>query len=431
MSNLYVDDGYWDSGYAQTGIEVIWGSKVIYVPRTSMLLIQSSPVEIRQLNLDDFRLALKDLEDNEDGMSYLDTHAHQPPTTVSGVTLARVVEIINDYTVTFEDGLYNVNITGGNSNIADKTNKNQVGVNTANSAGLQDLNTMLVASYDSRVVIDVINGQPGTTIPLGTLSTPVNNIPDAVAIAQANGLGEIFIVGDLTLDAGDNVAGYKLVGQSPVRTTLTINPAADTLNCEIERVTLTGTLDGNSTIRKSVIGAISYVNGTIYSSGLSNAVITLGGNAEALFINCYSTVPGASTPTIDLNGAGQGLGIRGYNGGLTLLNKTGNDPCSIDFVAGHLKLEASCTGGDVHARGIFQLTDNSAGTTIHTEGRAPGLDLITNAMRSTQYGKLEINPINNTLTIYDKDTGAVITVFDLFDENGVPSSSRVFRREVQ
>jgi len=49
--------------------------------------------------------------------------------------LARVVEIINGYTITFENTAYAVNIVGGNSNISDVVNLNLVSVRSANSAG--------------------------------------------------------------------------------------------------------------------------------------------------------------------------------------------------------------------------------------------------------------------------------------------------------
>jgi hypothetical protein len=116
-------------------ITITWGTKVINVPRADMTLIQASP-EIRELDLDDFRLALKDLEDSEEGMCFPDTHTHNAGVTVGGTTLAMVIEIINGYTITFEDGQYAVNLVGANSNVADVTNVNQVSIRSQNSAGL-------------------------------------------------------------------------------------------------------------------------------------------------------------------------------------------------------------------------------------------------------------------------------------------------------
>jgi hypothetical protein len=136
MTTLYVDDSYWLEEYAQIGITIEWGQRVIFVPRSELTLVQSSPTYIYTLDLNAFRLALKDLEDSAEGINYPDTHKHNTEVSISGIVLARVIEIINDYTVTFEDGNYAVNLIGANSNVADKINVNKVSVRSANSAGL-------------------------------------------------------------------------------------------------------------------------------------------------------------------------------------------------------------------------------------------------------------------------------------------------------
>jgi hypothetical protein len=115
-------------------------TRIISVPKADLTLIQSTPFEILELDINVFRLGLKDIEDNVGGISFVDTHLHNTAVTVGGVTLARVVEIINGYTVTFEDGNYAVNLVGANSNIGDVINLNQVQVRSSNSAGLTDLN---------------------------------------------------------------------------------------------------------------------------------------------------------------------------------------------------------------------------------------------------------------------------------------------------
>lgn len=122
-------------------ITIDWGTRVINVPRADMTLIQASP-EIRQLDINAFRLELKDLEDSEEGSVFPDTHRHNTAVTISGFTLSRVVEIINGYTITFEDGQYAVNLVNANSNISDVSNVNQVSIRSANSAGLQDITTL-------------------------------------------------------------------------------------------------------------------------------------------------------------------------------------------------------------------------------------------------------------------------------------------------
>jgi hypothetical protein len=117
-------------------ISVNWPTKVITVPKADTTLIDIGPPEIRQLDMDVFRLALKDLEDDEEGIVWPNTHNHVAPITVGTITLARVVELINGYTVTFEDGTYSVDIVNSNTNIGTEINKNQVSVFINNSTGL-------------------------------------------------------------------------------------------------------------------------------------------------------------------------------------------------------------------------------------------------------------------------------------------------------
>ena len=117
-------------------ITIDWATKIINVPRADLTLIQSAPTEIREMNVNTFRLWLKDIEDNVDGLPFVDTHRHNTQVVLAGLTLARVVEILSPYTITFENGLYAVNLVGANNNIADKTNVNNVSVRSSNSAGL-------------------------------------------------------------------------------------------------------------------------------------------------------------------------------------------------------------------------------------------------------------------------------------------------------
>ena len=117
-------------------ITVDWGTKVIDIPKADTVLEDIGPPEIRSLDVGLLRTTLKDLEDDPEGMPFKDTHTNSGEFTLSGVTYARFVEIINGYTITFEDGQYVVVLSGANHNIADVKNANQVSIVTNNSAGL-------------------------------------------------------------------------------------------------------------------------------------------------------------------------------------------------------------------------------------------------------------------------------------------------------
>lgn len=117
-------------------ITIDWANRVIHVPQAYLTDLGGG---VYELDIDMFRLDLKALEASDQGIVELDTHAHNTLVTVAGTTLARVVEIINGYTITFEDGQYAVNLTGANSNISEVTNVNQVSLRSFNSAGLINL----------------------------------------------------------------------------------------------------------------------------------------------------------------------------------------------------------------------------------------------------------------------------------------------------
>jgi hypothetical protein len=83
-------------------ISVNWSTGVITVNKVDMTLVQTTPYDVYELDVNQFRLALKDLEDDVDGIAFQRTHNHNPPVTFGGVTIARSVEILSPYTVTFE-----------------------------------------------------------------------------------------------------------------------------------------------------------------------------------------------------------------------------------------------------------------------------------------------------------------------------------------
>lgn len=330
-----------------------------------MTLLQTTPVEVRQLDINQFRKTLNDLMDDPEGIWAPTNHIHTAPLTISGVTLARVVEILSPYTITFEDGSYNVNIVGGNSNIADVNNKNSVGINTANSAGLQDPFSLQAASYAGEVVVKANSGFSGTQFPIGTRSSPVDNLADALSIAQTRGLPTFRIIGDLTLTVTDFSDGFIFAADSPVTTTVTIDPDTNITNCTFVNMTVTGTLDGDNTFDHCTVSNLNFFNGLIRNCALSGT-ITLGGGATAGFVNCYSDVPGGGVgqaPTVNMGGSSDtDLLVRGFSGGLILENCTASVDASLDFDSGRFEVASDVSAGTFTVRGIAEVIDNSTGT---------------------------------------------------------------------
>ena len=118
-------------------LTVTWGTKVINVLQADLTPVSGT---LYELDTDQFRKDLKNLEDGEDGMPFPDTHKHNTEVTVAGVTYARFIEIINGYSITFQDGQYTVRLVGSNNNFFDVENgilnQNQVQIIAGNAAGL-------------------------------------------------------------------------------------------------------------------------------------------------------------------------------------------------------------------------------------------------------------------------------------------------------
>jgi len=386
-------------------ISVDWGTKVISVNKVDMVLVQSVPSEIYELDLDVFRLALGELLDDETGMAFPDTHNYFPPLSVGGASLARVIEIINGYTITFEDGQYRAQIVNGNSNIGENVNVNQVSVSTANSAGLQDLGSLQAASFNGGVTVNTSSSYTGTTFPVGTRQTPVNNMADALTIANERGLKVIYLASSITLSSED-ATGHEFIGDSAVVNTCTIDAGANVSNCTFKNLTIMGTLDNANILRECSIGALSSLNGFIFQCALGDT-ITLGGNAQTTIMSCYSGVAGALTPVIDMGGSGQALVLRDYSGGIKITNKTGNDNVSIDLTSGHVILDSTVSDGAIIVRGSGKITNSATGTAVVDSLNLITGDKFTNIAHmveskdptTTKYGNVYyVDPINGSDT---------------------------------
>jgi len=120
-------------------VSVDWNTRIILVPQSDLTSIG---VDKYSYDLNVFRLELKALEDDTDGMPFLDTHRHNTEVFLAGVTYSRTLEIINGYTVEFENALspYSISLTGANHNISDVQVVNSASLIVNNSAGLQTVN---------------------------------------------------------------------------------------------------------------------------------------------------------------------------------------------------------------------------------------------------------------------------------------------------
>ena len=192
----------------------------------------------------------------------------------------------------------------------------QVVRTASSSATLQEQQDIQYSSFDGGVTVDLTSSYSGTVFPVGTPRQPVNNFSDALTIAQNRGFYRFFVLGDAVIDLGLDYTGYTFVGESKNKSHFTISSLANVTNAEFVNATVTGTLDGGNVLFNCSLETLNFVDGFIEQCIL-NDTITLSGGADAHFLDCFSGVPGASTPTIDMGGKRFGTSAsqlqRGYH----------------------------------------------------------------------------------------------------------------------
>ncbi len=283
------------------------------------------------------------------------------------------------------------NISGGNL-VSEDENEDPISpvvpsaftqiVRTASSsATLQEQVDIQYSSFNGGVTFDETSPYSGINYPVGTPRQPVNNWTDALAIARLRGFPKFFIENSTSLSLSADYSGFLFFGQSKSTTLITLEPQADITGAEFRNASIQGVLDGGNTLLDCNILDITYVDGFIEKC-IINSTITLSGTGQANILDCYSGVAGLSTPVLDFGGSGSSLAMRNYDGGLTVMNKTGPEPASLDFHSGQLIMHNSVTNGEIVIRGscVWQNKDSYAGGANVTD-EAFGADVIADAIK--------------------------------------------------
>lgn len=137
-------------------ISIDYATKIISIPKADLTLVSGT---LYELDTEAFRQELMDEQDSEEGMWADTAFTHNTEVTVAGVTYARTIEIINGYSIEFEDGQYTVRLSGSNNNFFDVEagilEQNQVQVISTNSAGLVVVSTVSPTQQQIRDAMDI------------------------------------------------------------------------------------------------------------------------------------------------------------------------------------------------------------------------------------------------------------------------------------
>jgi len=336
--------------------QVDYSTGVIFIPQSDLIFLETGKYK---LDLNEFRKKCRDLEDQFDnGLSYPPMIKYNTTVDTGDVILARVVLLINGYTVTFEDGQYAVLFDGANTNVHNYTNVNQVSIRPNNSTGLQDLSTLLSSAYQGEVVLNILGGQSGTSTPIGTLGKPSNNWSDAMVIADRENAKEINLQGLLTLADGDNAEYRIVVGSHPLNSILIVNNLSDTVGLIAKNLTFSGDLDGGAILEHCVLGQVNYFAGFINDCALTANTIFI--NGVAVMMACSAGSDAAHPPIIDLANA-TSFAIWNYNGNIKIVNCTAGIEIDVTM-NGELYIDPSCTNGAFTISGDCNVNHTQTGS---------------------------------------------------------------------
>jgi len=120
-------------------ISIDFATGVITIPQVDLTLISGSLYELPTETK--FRADVNALMDDEIGIVFDDPILHSTEVTIVGTTYARFIEVINGYSITFENLLMTVRLAESNNNLFDVENgilnaSGNVTVVGQNSAGL-------------------------------------------------------------------------------------------------------------------------------------------------------------------------------------------------------------------------------------------------------------------------------------------------------
>lgn len=242
------------------------------------------------------------------------------------------------------------------------TNNSTVSLNNSDAA-VVDTGIAQSLDYGGVIHINTNIGSSGTTYPAGTLAQPLNNISDAKVLADTFGIKEFHIFGSLTIDT--DLEGFIVFGGN-------LNDVVTIQNVSVDKTTfkqclLQGTYTGEIAADNCILNSgLTGMNGYFQHCGFLGSM-NFSPNAQCVFNDCHSQIPGTSSPSLYMN-TGVQLSLRKYSGGLAIYNAGAGSTATLEFLVGNCRLLSGNTGGQIVIRGLATLTDESSGTEVLIDG---------------------------------------------------------------
>ena len=206
----------------------------------------------------------------------------------------------------------------------------------------------------------------------GIISHPVSTFAAARTIADAIGLNRYYLEGNSDITLGATHVDWEFCGVGAVADNTLNFGSQDVSRSRFCNLTLEGTQGGAARI-EAIECALQDPGGgatTLHIFALRCGLVDdveIDTSNNNVFDSCYSLVAGATTPKIIATGAAGTLELRHYSGGIELKALSASHNVSIEGM-GQVVFNADCNvNANVSIRGLFTITDNTAGMASLTQ----------------------------------------------------------------
>ena len=207
----------------------------------------------------------------------------------------------------------------------------------------------------------------------GTIGNPVSTFAAARTIADAIGLNRYYFEGNSDITLGATHVDWEFCGVGAVADNILNFGSQDVSRSRFCNLTLEGVQAGAGRI-EAIECALQDQAGagatTLHIFALRCGIvdeIEIDTSNNNVFESCYSLVAGDMTPSIIATGAAGTLEIRHYSGGIELQTLSASHNVSIEGM-GQVIFNADCNvNANVSIRGLFTITDNTAGMASLTQ----------------------------------------------------------------
>jgi hypothetical protein len=237
-------------------------------------------------------------------------------------------------------------------------------------ATIQQLPEIEHGMYQNQVTIDVINGVPGSAYPIGTPQNPVNNLADAKAIAVLRGLLKLYIIGPFTVQAGESISGYTLLGTGPENTFTSLASGCTTAKTDFQNMSVSGRQNGETHYHSCDIGELSNVHCQFERCRLIGPMHMHPNAADTTVLyECYTGDIAGAEFVLDMNNSPVHMSFNAFYGKMRIINmnKATAGIITINMGAGKITIDASCTTGTIKIRGTGEVIDESTGTIVDND----------------------------------------------------------------